>query len=64
MPPSNSPVVDVTSTDLRCNVNGLTGVPGKCSVAAGQIVTVEMHAVCFLNPRVKLQVELWLITSV
>jgi cellulase len=48
-PPSNSPVTDVTSTTLRCNVGGATGVAGKCSVAAGQIVTVEMHAVCCLR---------------
>jgi cellulase len=43
MPPSNSPVTSVSTTDLRCNVNGLTGVSGKCVVAAGQTVTVEMH---------------------
>ena len=43
LPPSNNPVTDVTSTDLRCNVNGLTGVPGKCTVTAGATVTVEMH---------------------
>lgn len=43
MPPSNSPVTDVTSDDIRCNVNGATGVPNKCVVSAGQTVTVEMH---------------------
>jgi len=43
LPPSNSPVTDVTSTNLRCNVNGATGVSGKCVVAAGSTVTVEMH---------------------
>lgn len=32
-PPSNSPVTDVTSKDIRCNVNGATGVSGLCSVA-------------------------------
>ncbi|KFZ24809.1 hypothetical protein V502_00719 [Pseudogymnoascus sp. VKM F-4520 (FW-2644)] len=42
-PASNSPVSDVTSTDLRCNVGGATGVAGKCAVAAGSTVTVEMH---------------------
>lgn len=43
LPPSNSPVTDVTSTDIRCNVGGTSGISGKCAVAAGQIVTVEMH---------------------
>ncbi|KAG6811930.1 hypothetical protein H0H92_005159 [Tricholoma furcatifolium] len=26
VPPSNYPVTDVTSTDLTCNVNGLSGL--------------------------------------
>ncbi|OBT97750.2 hypothetical protein VE01_04976 [Pseudogymnoascus verrucosus] len=43
LPQSNSPVSDVTSNDLRCNVGGATGVAGKCAVAAGSTVTVEMH---------------------
>ncbi|KAL9090653.1 MAG: hypothetical protein Q9165_005141 [Trypethelium subeluteriae] len=43
LPPSNNPVTDVTSTDIRCNVGGTTGVAGKCAVTAGQTVTVEMH---------------------
>ncbi|RDW70098.1 hypothetical protein BP5796_08495 [Coleophoma crateriformis] len=43
VPPSNSPVTDVTSTDLRCNVGGATGISGLCSVPAGANVTVEMH---------------------
>jgi len=42
-PPSNNPVTDVTSNDLRCNVNGAQGVAGVCTVAAGQTLTVEMH---------------------
>ena len=49
LPPSNSPVTDVTSTDIRCNVNGLTGIANKCTVAAGGTVTVEMHQV-YLHP--------------
>ncbi|KAI1330662.1 carbohydrate-binding module family 1 protein [Xylariaceae sp. FL0255] len=44
MPPSNSPVTSVTSTDIRCNVGGATGVGYKCPVKAGSIVTIEMHA--------------------
>ncbi|OBT66747.1 hypothetical protein VE03_04061 [Pseudogymnoascus sp. 23342-1-I1] len=43
-PPSNSPVTSATSNDITCNVGGATGVAGLCSVAAGQTVTVEMHA--------------------
>jgi len=43
LPPSNSPVTNVTSTDLRCNVGGTVGVSGICTVAAGGNVTVEMH---------------------
>ncbi|KAM3157204.1 putative endo-beta-1,4-glucanase D [Botrytis cinerea] len=43
LPPTNSPITDLTSTDLRCNVGGTVGVSGVCSVAAGGNVTVEMH---------------------
>lgn len=32
LPPSNSPVQDVTSNDLVCNVGGTTGVAGICPV--------------------------------
>ncbi|GKT45161.1 endo-beta-1,4-glucanase D [Colletotrichum spaethianum] len=32
LPPSNSPVTDVTSNDLRCNVGGATGVSGVCKI--------------------------------
>ncbi|TVY85733.1 putative endo-beta-1,4-glucanase D, partial [Lachnellula willkommii] len=35
------PVTDPTSTAMRCNSQ--TGITGKCTVAAGQTVTVEMH---------------------
>ncbi|OBT44023.1 hypothetical protein VE00_05661 [Pseudogymnoascus sp. WSF 3629] len=35
--------INVTSNSLRCNVGGATGVAGKCAVAAGSTVTVEMH---------------------
>ncbi|KAL7275357.1 hypothetical protein RUND412_001693 [Rhizina undulata] len=44
LPPSNSPVTDVTSTDIRCNVDGSVGISGICEVEAGGTVTVEMHA--------------------
>lgn len=44
MPPSNSPVTSVGSSDIRCNVGGTKGVAGKCPVKAGGTVTVEMHA--------------------
>jgi cellulase len=43
MPGSNSPVTSATSNDIRCNAGGSKGVSGKCPVAAGGTVTVEMH---------------------
>ncbi|KAI1193424.1 carbohydrate-binding module family 1 protein [Nemania serpens] len=42
LPLSNSPVQVVTSKDIACNA-GTSPVSGKCSVAAGSTVTVEMH---------------------
>lgn len=44
-PNSNSPITNVASTDIRCNVGGTVGVSGKCAVAPGSTVTVEMHQV-------------------
>ncbi|OTA89851.1 carbohydrate-binding module family 1 protein [Hypoxylon sp. CO27-5] len=41
LPLSNSPVTDVTSKDIACNV-GTKPVSGKCSIAAGSIATVEL----------------------
>ncbi|KAG8898756.1 hypothetical protein FRC00_002336 [Tulasnella sp. 408] len=41
-PPSNSPVGTMDAS-MSCNVNGNTGVAGKCTVAAGSTVSVEMH---------------------
>ncbi|KAF2477279.1 glycoside hydrolase [Lindgomyces ingoldianus] len=40
---SNTPVTNVAGNDIRCNVGGTKGVSGKCAVAAGDTVTVEMH---------------------
>lgn len=42
LPASNSPVVDVTSKDIVCNV-GAKSVNAKCPVKAGDTVTIEMH---------------------
>ncbi|GJJ15529.1 hypothetical protein Clacol_009807 [Clathrus columnatus] len=42
LPLSNSPVTDVTSDDLACNVNASPS-PGTCTVNAGDTLTVEMH---------------------
>ncbi|KAI1391703.1 lytic polysaccharide monooxygenase [Hypoxylon trugodes] len=42
LPSSNSPVTDVSSKDIACNA-GTKPVSGKCSVAAGSTVTVEIH---------------------
>ncbi|KAH7916237.1 glycoside hydrolase [Hygrophoropsis aurantiaca] len=44
VPPSNNPVTDVTSTDLTCNVNGLSGTGvSTISIAAGTNITFEWH---------------------
>lgn len=45
LPKSNSPITNVASADIRCNVGGTVGVSGKCAVAPGSTVTVEMHQV-------------------
>jgi cellulase len=42
LPLNNNPISSVTSNDIRCNA-GTKPVTGKCSVAAGGTVTVEMH---------------------
>ncbi|KAK4211179.1 glycosyl hydrolase family 61-domain-containing protein [Rhypophila decipiens] len=42
VPPSNSPVTNVGSNDVRCNA-GTSPIAGKCPVRAGGKVTVEMH---------------------
>ncbi|KAG8912185.1 hypothetical protein FRC01_005249, partial [Tulasnella sp. 417] len=42
MPSTNSPVGTVDAA-MSCNVGGDTGVAGKCTVAAGSTVSVEMH---------------------
>ncbi|KAF9000239.1 glycoside hydrolase [Cyathus striatus] len=44
IPPNNNPVTDVTSTDLTCNVNGLSGSSvSTASVPAGANITLEWH---------------------
>jgi cellulase len=45
MPQSNTPVTNVGSNDIRCNVGGSRGVSKKCPVKAGSTVTIEMHQV-------------------
>ncbi|KAI0073774.1 glycoside hydrolase family 61 protein [Panus rudis PR-1116 ss-1] len=42
LPLSNSPVTDVTSPDIACNVNP-TPTSGVCSANPGDQLTVEMH---------------------
>ncbi|PWY89172.1 hypothetical protein BO70DRAFT_359479 [Aspergillus heteromorphus CBS 117.55] len=42
-PPSNSPVKDVTSTDMTCNVNGDEAAAKTLSVKSGDVVTFEWH---------------------
>ncbi|KAG9092409.1 hypothetical protein FRC06_000114 [Ceratobasidium sp. 370] len=42
-PASNSPVSNLSSADLACNVNGNNPAAATCTVAAGTKVAVEMH---------------------
>jgi lytic cellulose monooxygenase (C1-hydroxylating) len=42
MPGSNTPVTNVGSKDMQCNV-GVKAASSKCAVKAGGTVTVEMH---------------------
>lgn len=51
MPSGNSPVSSVSGSDIRCNAGGSKGVAGKCAVAAGDTVTVEMHQVHCSEPH-------------
>lgn len=41
LPPSNSPVENLSSIDLRCNVGGATGVANTCSVPGTYIPTLS-----------------------
>ncbi|KAF9266146.1 hypothetical protein L218DRAFT_97789 [Marasmius fiardii PR-910] len=44
IPPNNNPVTDVTSTDLTCNVNGLSGSGVQTiEVPSGANITLEWH---------------------
>ncbi|PPR04435.1 hypothetical protein CVT26_002264 [Gymnopilus dilepis] len=44
VPPNNNPVTDVTSTDITCNVNGLSGSGVQTvSIPAGSNITFEWH---------------------
>ncbi|KAK1756398.1 putative endo-beta-1,4-glucanase [Echria macrotheca] len=43
LPSNNSPVTDVASPTLACNVNGAKPASSVCSAAAGSSFTVEMH---------------------
>lgn len=41
VPPNNNPVTDVTSTDITCNVNGLSGANVETlSIPAGTNVRI------------------------
>ncbi|EAW15312.1 putative endoglucanase [Aspergillus clavatus NRRL 1] len=42
-PPNNSPLVDVTSADMTCNVNGKNPVAKTLPVKAGDKITFEWH---------------------
>jgi cellulase len=41
MPPSNSPVTDVTSEDMACNVNGQKGVSTTVAASEGDSIKVQ-----------------------
>jgi cellulase len=41
MPPSNSPVTDITSSDIVCNVNGGTGVSTTVPATEGDTIKVQ-----------------------
>ncbi|KAL1672513.1 glycoside hydrolase [Schizophyllum commune] len=44
VPPNNNPVTDVTSTDLTCNVGGLSGAGVETlEIPAGANITFEWH---------------------
>ncbi|TFK96547.1 glycosyl hydrolase family 61-domain-containing protein [Pterulicium gracile] len=43
IPPSNSPVEDINSPNIRCNVNGGTGVAQTVNVPSGATVEFEWH---------------------
>lgn len=42
-PPSNSPVMDVTASDIVCNVAGATPASGFVSAAAGDTISMEWY---------------------
>ncbi|KAK3368705.1 glycosyl hydrolase family 61-domain-containing protein [Podospora didyma] len=44
MPPNNSPVTDVSSPNLACNVGGTKAAAGFCEATAGSKFSVEMHS--------------------
>ena len=49
IPPNNNPVTDVTSTDLTCNVNGLSGANVQTlSIPAG----ANVHTIPSMLPYV------------
>ena len=45
LPNNNNPITDVGSKDIRCkfDISNQGSAAKKCSVAAGDTVTVEMH---------------------
>ena len=53
VPPNNNPVTDVTSTDITCNVNGLSGAGvSTATIPAGATVsffTLPQHFLCSLT---------------
>ncbi|KZS90912.1 hypothetical protein SISNIDRAFT_172947 [Sistotremastrum niveocremeum HHB9708] len=52
LPPSNSPVTDVTSDDIICNVNGNIAAPGTTTVPAGATVVAQWDAGAHPGPNI------------
>jgi len=52
LPPSNSPVTDVTSDDIICNVNGATPVSGITTVPAGATVVAQWDSGAHPGPNI------------
>jgi len=52
LPPSNSPVTDVTSNDIICNVDGSTPVSGITQVPAGASIAAQWDSGAHPGPNI------------
>lgn len=51
LPPNNSPVTDVTSNNIICNVNGNVPASGVTNVPAGATVSVQWDSGAHPGPN-------------